>query len=109
MLAVMCLGLITVSLDITVLNLALPDISAALHASTADLQWIVDAYSLAFAGAMLAAGVTGDRIGRKRTLVAGLAVFLVASVWCALSRSTGELIAGWAPRSCCRYRSPSCR
>ena len=61
--------------------------------STADLQWIVDAYSLAFAGAMLAAGVTGDRIGRKRTLVAGLAVFLVASVWCALSRSTGELIA----------------
>ena len=93
MLAVMCLGLITVSLDITVLNLALPDISAALHASTADLQWIVDAYSLAFAGAMLAAGVTGDRIGRKRTLVAGLAVFLVASVWCALSRSTGELIA----------------
>jgi EmrB/QacA subfamily drug resistance transporter len=93
MLAVMCLGLITVSLDITVLNLALPDISAALHASTADLQWIVDAYSLAFAGAMLAAGVTGDRIGRKRTLAAGLVTFLAASVWCALSRSAGELIA----------------
>jgi EmrB/QacA subfamily drug resistance transporter len=94
MLAVTCLSVIVVSLDLTVLNIALPSISAALHASTADLQWIVDAYSLAFAGVMLSAGVIGDRVGRRRVLLAGLAVFLAASVWCALSSSVGELIAG---------------
>jgi len=93
MLGVMCLGLIVVSLDLTILNVALPSISASLHAGTADLQWIVDAYALAFAGVMLPAGVIGDRLGRKRVLLAGLASFLVASVWCALADSTGELIA----------------
>ena len=71
MLAVTCLGLIVVSLDGTILNVALPSVSAALHAGTADLQWIVDAYSLAFAGVMLAAGVIGDRLGRKRVLLPG--------------------------------------
>jgi EmrB/QacA subfamily drug resistance transporter len=94
MLGVTCLSVMVVSLDLTVLNIALPSISAALHAGTADLQWIVDAYSLAFAGAMLSAGVIGDRVGRRRVLLAGLAVFLAASVWCALSASVGELIAG---------------
>ena len=96
MLAVTCLSVIVVSLDLTVLNIALPAISAALHAGTADLQWIVDAYSLAFAGVMLSAGVIGDRLGRRRVLLAGLAVFLAASVWCALSGSVGGLIAGRA-------------
>ena len=94
MLAVTCLSVIVVSLDLTVLNIALPSISAALHAGTADLQWIVDAYSLAFAGVMLSAGVIGDRLGRRRVLLAGLAVFLAASIWCALAGSVGELIAG---------------
>ncbi len=94
MLAVTCLSVIVVSLDLTVLNIALPAISAALHAGTADLQWIVDAYSLAFAGVMLSAGVIGDQVGRRRVLLAGLVVFLAASVWCALSSSVGELIAG---------------
>ena len=94
MLAVTCLSVIVVSLDLTVLNIALPSISAALHASTADLQWIVDGYSLAFAGVMLSAGVIGDRVGRRRVLLAGLVVFLAASVWCALSASVGGLIAG---------------
>jgi EmrB/QacA subfamily drug resistance transporter len=94
MLAVTCLSVIVVSLDLTVLNIALPSISSALHASTSDLQWIVDAYSLAFAGVMLSAGVIGDRVGRRRVLLAGLAVFLAASVGCALSGSVGELIAG---------------
>jgi EmrB/QacA subfamily drug resistance transporter len=93
LLAVLCLGVIVVSLDLTILNIALPSISAALHAGTADLQWIVDAYALAFAGAMLPAGVLGDRLGRRRVLLAGLATFLAASLWCALAGSTGELIA----------------
>ncbi len=96
MLAATCLSVVVVGLDLTVLNIALPAISAALHAGTADLQWIVDAYSLAFAGVMLSAGVIGDRFGRRRLLLAGLAVFLGASVWCALSVSAGELIAARA-------------
>jgi EmrB/QacA subfamily drug resistance transporter len=96
MLAVTCLSVVVVGLDLTVLNIALPDISAALHAGTGDLQWIVDAYSLAFAGVMLPAGVIGDRFGRRRVLLAGLAVFLAASVWSALSVSAGELIAARA-------------
>jgi EmrB/QacA subfamily drug resistance transporter len=96
MLGVTCLSVVVVSLDLTILNIALPAISAALHAGTGDLQWLVDAYSLVFAGVMLPAGMTGDRFGRKRLLLAGLAVFLVASVWCALSASAGELIAARA-------------
>src|SRR5215469_12130982 len=96
MLGVTSLSVLVVSLDLTILNIALPAISAALHAGTGDLQWIVDAYSLAFAGIMLPAGVLGDRFGRRRLLLGGLAVFLVASAWCALSVSPGELIAARA-------------
>ncbi|HEX8008313.1 MAG TPA: MFS transporter [Trebonia sp.] len=91
-----CLSVIVVNLDLTILNIALPAISAALHAGTGDLQWLVDAYSLVFAGVMLPAGMAGDRLGRKRLLLAGLAVFLAASLWCALSVSAGELIAARA-------------
>ncbi|MDR3036624.1 MAG: MFS transporter [Kitasatospora sp.] len=93
MLGVLCLATLVVSLDITILNVALPTISDSLHADTAHLQWIVDSYSLAFAGAMLPAGLLGDRYGRKRVLLAGLVVFLVASAWSALAGSTGSLIA----------------
>lgn len=96
MLAVTCLSVIVVNLDLTILNIALPAISAALHAGTGDLQWLVDAYALVFAGVMLPAGMIGDRFGRKRLLLAGLAVFLAASLWCALSVSAGELIAARA-------------
>jgi EmrB/QacA subfamily drug resistance transporter len=96
MLGVTCLSVVVVNLDLTVLNIALPDISAALHAGTGDLQWLVDAYALVFAGVMLPAGMAGDRLGRKRLLLAGLGVFLAASLWCALSVSPGELIAARA-------------
>ena len=96
MLAVTCLSVVVVNLDLTILNIALPDISGALHAGTGDLQWLVDAYSLVFAGVMLPAGMAGDRLGRKRLLLAGLAVFLAASLWCALSVSAAELIAARA-------------
>lgn len=96
MLGVTCLSVAVVNLDLTILNIALPDISAALHASTGDLQWLVDAYALVFAGVMLPAGLAGDRLGRKRLLLAGLGVFLAASLWCALSVSAGELIAARA-------------
>jgi EmrB/QacA subfamily drug resistance transporter len=96
MLGVTCLSVIVINLDLTILNVALPAISAALHAGTGDLQWLVDAYALVFAGVMLPAGMLGDRLGRKRLLLAGLAVFLAASLWCALSASVGELIAARA-------------
>lgn len=96
MLGVTCLSVVVVSLDLTILNIALPALSAALHAGTGDLQWLLDAYSLAFAGVMLPAGMAGDRLGRKRLLLAGLAVFAAASLWCALSVSAGELIAARA-------------
>jgi MFS family permease len=66
MLGVTCLSVVVVNLDLTILNVALPDISGALHAGTGDLQWLVDAYSLVFAGVMLPAGMAGDRLGRKR-------------------------------------------
>jgi EmrB/QacA subfamily drug resistance transporter len=96
MLGVTCLSVIVVNLDVTILNIALPTISAALHAGTSDLQWLVDAYLLVLAGVMLPAGMIADRLGRKRLLLAGLAVFLFASLWCALSASAGELIAARA-------------
>jgi EmrB/QacA subfamily drug resistance transporter len=96
MLGVTCLSVIVISLDLTILNIALPAISTALHAGTSDLQWLVDAYALVLAGTMLPAGMLGDRVGRKRLLLAGLAVFLAASLWCALSVSAGELIAARA-------------
>jgi EmrB/QacA subfamily drug resistance transporter len=96
MLGVTCLSVMVVGLDLTILNVALPAISAELRAGTGDLQWVVDAYSLAFAGVMLPAGVIGDRFGRRRLLLGGLAVFLSASVGCALAASAGELIAARA-------------
>jgi EmrB/QacA subfamily drug resistance transporter len=96
MLGVTCLSVVVINLDLTILNMALPAVSAALHAGTGDLQWLVDAYALVYAGVMLPAGMLGDRLGRKRLLLAGLAVFLAASLWCALSVSAGELIAARA-------------
>src|SRR6202167_3077059 len=96
MLGVTCLSVIVINLDLTILNIALPAISAALHAGTGGLQWLVDAYTLVFAGVMLPAGMLGDRLGRKRLLLAGLAVFLAASLWCALADWVAEVVAARA-------------
>src|SRR6516165_5825650 len=79
--------------DLTVLHLALPTIAVDLHASTGDLQWISDAYSLVLAAAILPAGLLGDRYGRKRVLLIALALFGVSSALCAYAASVGELIA----------------
>jgi EmrB/QacA subfamily drug resistance transporter len=95
-LAVLCLSVLLVVVDNTIVNVALPTMSRDLSASTQDLQWIVDAYTLAFAGLLLVGGNLGDRIGRRRVLQAGLVLFALTSVGAALSRSTGELIAGRA-------------
>jgi EmrB/QacA subfamily drug resistance transporter len=95
-LAALSLSVLVVALDLFVLTLALPTLSADLHASSGDLQWFLDAYSLVLAAALLPAGLLGDRIGRKRLLVGALALFGLASIACASATSAGELIAARA-------------
>ena len=95
-LGALALSVLVVGLDLTVLNLALPTLGTQLHASTSDLQWFIDAYSLVLAAALLPAGLLGDRIGRKKALVPALVLFGVASLACAYSRSSGELVAARA-------------
>ena len=71
----------------------LPTIQRQLDATVSDLQWIIDGYVLAFASLLLTGGILGDRYGRKRMFLTGLAVFTLASLGCGLSSSGGELIA----------------
>ncbi len=92
----LCVPLLIVSLDTTVLNVVLPTLVRKLHATTSELQWIVDAYVLVFGGLMLVAGSLADRVGRKRTFLAGLAAFAAGSTWAAFSGSVGVLIAARA-------------
>jgi DHA2 family multidrug resistance protein-like MFS transporter len=92
-LGALALSVLVVGLDLFVLTLALPTLSARLHASSSDLQWFAAAYSLALAAAMLPAGLLGDRLGRKKMLAGALVVFGAASLACAYSGSAGALIA----------------
>jgi EmrB/QacA subfamily drug resistance transporter len=93
---VLCLSLLVIVVDTTIVNVALPTLARQLHATTSGLQWIVDAYTLAFASLLLLAGALADRFGRHRALAAGLAAFAAASFAAALTRTTGELIAARA-------------
>jgi EmrB/QacA subfamily drug resistance transporter len=95
-LGALALSVLVVGLDLTVLNLALPTLGADLHASTSDLQWFIDAYSLVLAAALLPAGLLGDRYGRKKLLVAALILFGLASLACAYSQTSGQLVAARA-------------
>ncbi|HTY72060.1 MAG TPA: MFS transporter [Actinomycetes bacterium] len=90
-LGVLCLSLLVIGLDNTILNVALPSLSKDLHAGESQLQWVVDGYTLVFAGLLLAAGSLGDRFGRKRALAFGLIVFCGSSIWAATSSSATEL------------------
>ena len=74
-LAVLCLAAFTINVDTTIVNIALPSLVRQLDASTRELQWVVDAYTLTFAALVLAAGSLSDRYGRKGALLTGLAVF----------------------------------
>jgi EmrB/QacA subfamily drug resistance transporter len=95
-LVVLCLPVLVVSLDTTVLNVALPTLVRDLHAGTRDLQWIVDAYVIVFAGLLLVGGSVADRVGRRRTFIAGLVIFALGSLWATFSGSVGLLIAARA-------------
>jgi EmrB/QacA subfamily drug resistance transporter len=91
-LGVLCLSLLVVVIDNTVLNTALPVLAEQLHAGTAALQWITDAYTLCFAALLIPAGALGDRFGRRKALLGGLAVFGLGSLAAAFSPSAGALI-----------------
>ena len=80
-----CVATFMLLLDITIVNVALPEIQRDLDASFSDLQWVVDAYSLSLAGLLLAAGSLGDRLGRRRIFVWGFAIFTAASLLCGLA------------------------
>ncbi|MEV2247498.1 MFS transporter [Streptomyces sp. NPDC049970] len=95
-LGVICLAQLTVLLDNTVLNVAIPSLTAELHASTADVQWMINAYSLVQSGLLLTAGSASDRYGRRKMLVAGLALFGVGSLVAGLAQTSGQLIAARA-------------
>ncbi len=90
-LLVLCLSLLVVVIDNTVLNTALPTLARVLHAGTSSLQWITDAYTLCFAALLIPAGALGDRYGRRRSLVGGLAVFALGSTAAAFASGTGML------------------
>jgi len=87
------LSLLVVGLDMTVLNVALPDIATDLDASTSQLQWFADSYLLVLAAVMLPAGMLGDRLGRKGLTLGALLVFGAGSLWCAYADSPASLIA----------------
>src|SRR4051812_46436126 len=92
-LAVLCTSLATVMVANASLNNALPAMAEGLHASTSSLQWIVDAYSLVFAGMLFTAGSLGDRFGRKGALQLGLGIFLFGALAGAVSGSSTAVIA----------------
>ncbi len=91
-LAICCMSLLIVSLDVTILNVALPAMQTDLHASTSGLQWTIDAYTLVLASLLMLAGSTADRIGRKRVFVVGLVVFSLGSLLCSLAPGLDSLI-----------------
>src|SRR3954454_19729552 len=95
-LAVLCLSVLLVAMDNTIVNVALPTLNRQFGSSTSDLQWVVDVYTVFFAGLLLVFGNVGDRVGRKRVLQAGLVLFGLASFASAYTSSVTQLIAARA-------------
>lgn len=95
-LSVLCTSLMIVIIGNTALNVAIPTLARSLSASTSDLQWMVDAYSLVFAGLLFTAGTLGDRYGRKGALQAGLVLFLFGTILASTADSAGTVIAARA-------------
>ena len=87
------MSLLLVSIDVTIVNVALPAIQKDLHASVSGLQWVIDAYTLVLASLLLLSGSTADRLGRRRTFQVGLTVFTLGSLLCSVAPSLGWLVA----------------
>jgi EmrB/QacA subfamily drug resistance transporter len=92
-LAICCLSLLLVSLDVTIVNVALPSIRRDLATTTAGLQWVIDAYTLVLASLLMLSGSIADRFGRRRVFQVGLSLFTLASALCSLAPSLGVLVA----------------
>jgi MFS family permease len=88
----MCVSLFIIQVDVTIVNVALPSIQRSLHTTPGDLEWVISAYALALAALIPVGGALGDRYGRKRIFLIGLAVFALGSMACAMSRSAAALI-----------------
>jgi EmrB/QacA subfamily drug resistance transporter len=86
-LGVVAIATFMLLLDITIVNIALPDIAKGLHASFSDLQWVIDTYALALAALLLTAGSLGDLLGHKKIFLGGLGVFSTASLLCGVAES----------------------
>src|ERR1700757_4842565 len=92
----LCLAALIINIDVTIVNVALPSLVREPGATTTNLQWVVDAYTLVFAALILAAGSTSDRVGRKGVLLAGLSVFAAGSLAGSMGHTPGQLIAARA-------------
>ena len=92
-LAICCMSLFIVGLDVTIVNVALPSIGHELHAGVSGLQWTIDAYTLVLASLLMLAGSTADRVGRRRTFQIGLVVFSLGSLLCSVAPGLGWLVA----------------
>jgi EmrB/QacA subfamily drug resistance transporter len=90
---VLCVGMLMIVLDVTIVNVALPSIQEDLHFSTSSLAWVVNAYLIAFGGLLLLAGRLGDLLGRRRVFLAGLALFTSASLLCGVAPTAWWLVA----------------
>src|ERR687896_2234720 len=91
-LVVLCVGMLMIVLDATIVNVALPSIQDAVYFSQASLAWVVNAYLIAFGGLLLLAGRFGDLIGRRKMFLIGLTVFTGASLLCAVAHTQAMLI-----------------
>ncbi|MFD6160837.1 MFS transporter [Nocardia sp. NPDC060256] len=89
-----CLGTLMLLIDVTIVNVALPEIATDLHAGLSNLQWVVDGYALALAALLLVLGSLADRVGAKRAYLAGLVLFALASLGCGIADTASNLIAG---------------
>src|ERR1700678_2468558 len=90
-LATCCLSLFVVGVDVTIVNIALPSIQRSFGASTAGLQWTIDAYTVVLASLLMLSGSLADRLGRRRVFQAGLALFTLGSLLCSLAPGLGWL------------------
>src|SRR4051812_14038747 len=92
-LAICCLSLLIVGMDVTIVNVGLRSIKDDLHTSLTDLQWILDAYTVVLASLLMLSGSVADRFGRRRLFQIGLTVFSIGSLLCSLAPSLGWLVA----------------